>query len=1457
MPCGVDGLCDDGNPCTSDVCGPDGSCQSFPNRDDCDDGDPCTVDDVCRAGVCGGAPMPCDDDDPCTEATCDAGACVYTDVTGACDDGDACTTGDTCSAGACVGTRVLCDDGNECTDDVCVDGDCVHDANADACDDGDACTTGDVCDRGVCRAGAEGCDDGNPCTRDLCGPGGCVHVDLSRPCDDGERCTVADTCVAGECVGTARSCDDGYACTIDSCEPELGCTFETITPCCGDTVCSDGEGCETCPGDCACQAGTLCESVACVDDACVVSAADCSDGDPCTADACSLRTGCQNPTVACQGDGTCDAGESGPDCAPDCGDGQCTGGPETSSSCPEDCVVTCGDGVCDAAEDCTSCPADCGCPAGDACGTSRCVAGACQPVPLLGCNDGVECTTDRCDPLRGCVNTLEEGASCCGDQRCDPAEGEDGTTCAADCSPASCCGLHAAEPGCVDGGCQACVCAAEPACCSDGWTAQCAVMAHSSCAGSCLDCDLCGNGFCGPTEDCADCPADCGCEDYDACTDDVCAQQPPGSGSFVCRNVAVPECCGDGVCEGEETCRTCREDCGCDDGDACTTDRCRADGTCTHVGGVVCEDGDLCSVDTCDPDLGCVSGAGTVTCSDDGNACTDGEATCDPDLGCAGTALSGVVCNDGDLCTIDDVCTDGVCGGRSRCDDGDPCTQDICRANGTCAHPAVDCDDGNPCTAEMCDPTLGCIYEAEDPVCLEPGATCVGAWCYVEGECGDGWCDDTERHSAWPASGRARVCNRDCPESCYGDWRLCDRTLGELTLAGTHNSDSSFAYGFAPGSANQNKTLTEQLDDGIRALSIDIDYCVPDFLLGFPGADEPCAAPPADTDRTCRSICLCHGDDACEAGFIQAEEGLGEIVDWLERHPTEVVSIGFESYVSTADMAALLEEVGMMRYLYRRPRLVCDGCSDCAACADHCRPGECDPGECDTTVGTQCPCELPDCAWCPSWDPDCDHAYVDDPYPYPWSALVARGQRLVIGTKAVFDGGESGIDAIGFATEDGLRPWDEQVCSRRDLGFPGPHDLYRLAHTRSVTGLPELPTSICTNTADYILEMASICEAEASHRINIIFVDFYDVSSGLFEAVNNLNGVDHLDLPYEDRCVQRPNLVPCVGDAECESGICEDGVCAECERNSDCGADRYCGDVAPVCFERLPVGSPCVADEQCLSRDCHSSFCADCRRNADCAPGQFCDDLLSFCRDLAEAGEFCVQNDNCASGTCGFGYCRECDRHEDCGGDEFCDAFGICRGQLANGEVCTADRTCESGACQGVCAECATSADCDSGEFCNPVALTGGFEVGSCAPELGIGAACLADGWCQSGVCLGVCSECENDADCSGSNFCDLSGLVPPFECEAPRGNGSTCVADANCSSGHCFGLVCAQCEAHADCNEDQYCDLLDFDLSPNCRARLGNGSLCGSGDVCSSGNCCGGVCKNTCDGICVLGLCF
>ena len=131
--CIEDAHCDDGDPCTKDVCSEDhvcappepivGCCKcpdddpdpdpDLPTIDvQCDDEDPCTAEGcVCETNTCEwvntccGGDDECDDDNPCTADKCIGGACAPTPRSGPCEGGQ-------CIDGDCVPDPVVPDEGS-------------------------------------------------------------------------------------------------------------------------------------------------------------------------------------------------------------------------------------------------------------------------------------------------------------------------------------------------------------------------------------------------------------------------------------------------------------------------------------------------------------------------------------------------------------------------------------------------------------------------------------------------------------------------------------------------------------------------------------------------------------------------------------------------------------------------------------------------------------------------------------------------------------------------------------------------------------------------------------------------------------------------------------------------------------------------------------------------------------------------------------------------------------------------------------------------------------------------------------------------------------------------------------------------------------------------------------------------------------------------------------------------
>lgn len=359
--------CDDGNPCTVDIC----------NLDKADICSHKKLADCCTAAT---AATSCNDLNACTVDTCNtatnecihstAGACCVSDsdcvdwYPGSMTTGPEQTAFDLCAYKVCIGNTCRygrnlsrpnccvasnsavfgCFDRNLCTDDVCVpDGgqdaqgltfnQCLYDLdlNGDSIND-------------CCRL-PEDCDDGDPSTINACdmlddgtGPGlnHCwykpdpLYCGPGAPtplCDDGDICT-QDICCDGtddphgdcpaqfrcvnirqpNCCASAQNCVDGLACTTDSCVAGVCQHEEVAAGCCETHADCNGAGK---PADMYCRTGYCIGKVCRFGPAIAGCCVDATDCDPTTC------TDYQCVSHSCQAEQVANCCLTGADCAED------------------------------------------------------------------------------------------------------------------------------------------------------------------------------------------------------------------------------------------------------------------------------------------------------------------------------------------------------------------------------------------------------------------------------------------------------------------------------------------------------------------------------------------------------------------------------------------------------------------------------------------------------------------------------------------------------------------------------------------------------------------------------------------------------------------------------------------------------------------------------------------------------------------------------------------------------------------------------------------------------------------------------------------------------------------------------------------------------------------------------------------------------------------------------------
>ena len=361
----------------------------------------------------------------------------------------------------------------------------------------------------------------------------------------------------------------------------------------------------------------------------------------------------------------------------------------------------------------------------------------------------------------------------------------------------------------------------------------------------------------------------------------------------------------------------------------------------------------------------------------------------------------------------------------------------------------------------------------------------------------------------------------------------------------------------------------------------------------------------------------------------------------------------------------------------------------------------------------------------------------------------------------------------------------------------------------------------------------------------------------------------------------------CLDGAECQSGLCVNGACAEpCTGDADCPNGFECttqsvpldgGGVADlnVCTE---APTPCLADPDCTDPE----VCVIDRSGAD--PELLCQDPVPGASDL---GESCNADNECRSGLCLEQVCsRPCERPIDCSqdGSFICEPTEVTTG---TGMTSTVNVCRPKPATQ-----CLSDSDCAGSERCIASKSSTAVEFVCDDPNASgseEGASCAQDSDCAQNLCLdGTCAApCQQNGDCTAPDFsCELTDVpvgnnltdsaqvcVPPVTCterdecklnevcyvrraqqdieSVCRGGnagggslGQVCSRDSECAANLCydgrFGQVCsAPCKDDTDCGAAGYtCRTVDVATAGGGTASA---SICAPDDppACASNNDC------------------
>ena len=703
---------------------------------------PCQPGFSCQEGLC----VECTPD--CTGKACGSDGCG-----GSC---GTCAPGELCAAGQCQANNKGCEPSNTpgcggCSCEACVcamDPFCCQTAWDDLCVDEcetqcGGCGGSPTCGNGMCDANlGENC---STCPQDCtCAPGQQCQNGICTGGGGDAGCQESGTPGCGGCQCEACVCAmDPYCCQtawdsicVDECQNQCG-GCGGGNPTCGNGMCDAnmGEDCNSCPPDCGCLPGQMCQNGVCMggggNDGCEVSDTPWCGGCACEACVCEMDPYCCEVAWDSLCVDECEIQCGG------CGSGE-----------------FCGDAVCQAAnaENCETCPLDCQCTAGQLCIAGACCAPDCQ---------GVECGDDGC------------GGTCgvCDFGICAQGECMTGLGCAV-----------TDDPGCSDCQCEMCVCKIDAYCCQTAWDEACVELCVNQCSG-CQALPDCGDGLCDALaqENCGTCPQDCGCDQFQACINGFCATD------YCALGVTARGCCMDDVhvvCLGEEVVISDCEDqggiCGWFPGNQQLEPGyyCGPEGVVSPLGD---PDGqyDLecpacpatCQGKECGGN-GCGGSCGQCA---PGDECQQGVCvSCEPD--CLGKNCGpdgcGGVCGD---CPLPDSCQEGLCVACQPSCQGKNCGSDGCGAScGECGDNQLcqdgfckckpDCE-GIECGPDGCNGTCGVCPQGlwcNQGICSDCVPDCTGA------ECGDNGCGGSCGECPADFSCTGSVCVPDCTSDCAG-----------------------------------------------------------------------------------------------------------------------------------------------------------------------------------------------------------------------------------------------------------------------------------------------------------------------------------------------------------------------------------------------------------------------------------------------------------------------------------------------------------------------------------------------------------------------------------------------------------------------------------------------------------------------------------------------------------------
>ncbi len=928
----------------------------------------------------------------------------------------------------------------------------------------------------------------------------------------------------------------------------------------------------------------------------------------------------------------------------------------------------------------------------------------------------------------------------------------------------------------------------------------------------------------------------------------------------------------------------CQSNADCNDNNACTTDVCNLDDTCSNtpnfdanlfccnpVSGslTIIDDGNECTVGVCDAASGAViqqpRPAGTV-CGNPAQGACDAQDTCDLLGVCvdraqpAGTACgdpTNTDCNNADTCDGGGVCLANIepvgvacgdptitdCDRADTCDGAGTCLDNLESLGTSCGSPAdTECD--NP---DTCDGVGACLANVS-PVGL-PCGNPIGNQCDNPDSCdGAGSC-----LSNFVIGGTAcgNPANTECdnPDTCDGGG-ICDanrlpdgatctddgnQCRDDVCLVGVCSHPLSPVGTFCGDPLNTDCNLADTCDGA--------GTCLPNLLL----AGTLCGNP----DNT-----ICTDPDTCN-GF-----GTCQPNNEINGTPCDIGAFCTDSAACAGGVC------GGGVPLDCGDGLACtaDSCNEPAqACDNVLIPGNClIDGVChaEGALNPANDCEICDSVASPTaWTLRPENSPCSDgdvcTGPDVCSALGVCAGTLdpacnddCINAVQVFDG-------ANVSNNDNRGPDDaEAVCqpvSNNDVWF---------FYVASCTGPVMVDTigSLFTPSNDTVLSVYGACgspelacdddagpgllsflefDAAVGQTYFIRVAGFLNNSGDISLNISTVTCcvIDGLGIPAGapnplnecEACIPQQNSI---GFSPRPAGsLCGDPAFGECDSADSCDGNGACE------INHKPNGTPCSDD----GNDCSADLCG----NGACEhpflkSGTACGDTTSTACDAPDTCDglgLCLVNFIPTGVLCGDPATSECDNADVCDGVGACNPNHQPDGLACtdDGNDCTADQ-CSTGLCVhpnsavgSACGDAGNSGcdnpdSCDGAGICLPNFEPGGFACGNPAD-----------------------TECDNPDTCNGAGSCLVNFEGDTVPCGSPIDTGcdnpDTCDGVGSCRANlELSGFPCGD-PSNTQCDNPDTCDgiggcLANFEISG---VACGDPTTteCDNPDACDGGGAC------------------